>query len=80
MIITEVIKALFLTDESLNFYNMKKILIIISVSLIVGTSCKKVNSPADPAYETQKEIDSKQTCASAEILADELQKDPNRAL
>ena len=59
---------------------MKKILIIISVALIFGISCKKVNSSADPAYETMKEINSLQNCASAEILEDELQKDPNRAI
>lgn len=57
---------------------MKKILIIISISLIFVTSCKKVNSPEVTANETLKEINSQQTCASAEILADELKNDPNR--
>ena len=59
---------------------MKKILIIISVSLICGTSCKKANSPVVPDDETLMAINSQHTCASAEILADELKNDPNRAI
>jgi hypothetical protein len=57
---------------------MKKILTILSVTLICGTSCKKANAPTDPVYEKEI-VNDNHTCASAEILADELQKDPKRA-
>jgi hypothetical protein len=59
---------------------MKKILIIISISLIFGTGCKKVNSPDVPAYNPLKVVNNQPTCVSAEMLAEELQKDPNRAI
>ena len=58
---------------------MKKTLFIITGFLSFGIACRKIDSKTEPASETLLPKEEERTCASAEILVDEIKNDPNRA-
>ena len=58
---------------------MKKTLFIITGFLSFGIACRKIDSKTEPTSESLILKGGERTCASAEMLADEIKNDPNRA-